>query len=81
MNVVDFLPCPRCGCSKIEWTNSRDLNILQQSVYCTNCELSTFRVETMAFINLKNLDYESSLLKYNSWVKTNPKRYCEEVWE
>lgn len=81
MSDTEFLPCPRCGSTDVEWTNSRDLDILTSCVSCNGCDLNTFHVDTMAFLMLDNMDYESSLMKYNAWVKTNPKRYYEEDWE
>lgn len=81
LNSEGFLPCPRCKSEDVEWTNARDLNVHNQWVHCDNCELMTFHVETMAFDDLPNLDYETSVMKYNAWVKTNPKQYCEETWE
>ena len=78
---TDFLPCPRCKSQLVEWTNSRDLDVLWQGVYCNGCELHTFNVETTAFIMLENLDYETTLMKYNAWVKTNPTTYGEENWD
>lgn len=77
---TEFLPCPRCGSDYVEWTNCRDLNILNQSAYCHECDLSTFHVDTTAFNILPNLDYETTLKKYNAWVKTNPTSYGEEDW-
>ena len=42
-------PCPRCG-SEVEWSNCRDLNILESGIWCTNenCPEIYFQVETMA---------------------------------
>jgi Zn finger protein HypA/HybF involved in hydrogenase expression len=81
MSETEFLPCPRCGSVSVEWTNSRDLDILNQWVCCDNCDLHTFHVNTMAFLALEDMDYQSSLMKYNAWVKTNPKRYYDEEWK
>lgn len=77
MNVNDngFLPCPRCKGCNVEWTNSRDIDLLYQEVHCPDCELSTFPIETLAFIDLPNLDYETSVMKYNAWVLTDPTSY------
>ena len=75
-----LLPCPRCKSEDVEWTNSRDLDILTNYVSCNNCDLTTFRIETTCFINLPNLDYETTVLKYNAWVMTNPTRYYDEDW-
>lgn len=77
---TDFLPCPRCGSEYVTWTNSRDLDILTQYVYCEGCSLDTFAVDTTCFIGLENKDYETTLMKYNTWVKTKPTRYHEEDW-
>jgi hypothetical protein len=74
-NSEGFLPCPRCQGTKVGWTNSRDICVLHQEVYCPDCELSTFAVETLAFENLPNLDYETSVMKYNAWVLTKPVGY------
>ena len=30
-------PCPRCCCTEVEWTNSRDLGILTSYVQCLRC--------------------------------------------
>ena len=76
----DLKPCPRCGSKYVFWSSTRDLNVLEQSVCCEACELTTFRVETMAFEQLPNLDYETSVMKYNAWVDTNPNQYREEKW-
>lgn len=76
----DLSPCPRCG-SGVEWSCCRDLNIRQSYINCPNCDLITFSVESMAFTNHKNLDYETSKMKYNAWVATNPVQYCEEFWD
>ena len=73
-------PCPRCG-GKTEYTNSRDLDVLQSYMQCTVCTLTTFAVESMAFMMLLNLDAESTLMKYNAWCATLPTQYCEERWE
>lgn len=78
----DFLPCPRCG-GDVDWTNTRNLNVLTSSVHCESCGLDCFSVETVTCVlpTLPNLDYKTTLMKWNAWVKTSPKRYCEEVWE
>ena len=81
INEEGFLPCPRCGSDDVEWTNTRDLNVLTSCVECNDCELITFNVESMAFDKLPNLDYETTVIKYNAWVKTNPKQYLQEIWE
>ena len=78
---TEFLPCPRCNSDKVEWTNTRDLNVLTSEVYCRKCGLSTFNVQTVAFELLPNLDYETSLMKYNAWVKTDPNSWREDTWE
>jgi len=77
---TEFLPCPRCGSEYVEWTNCRDLNILNQYVYCNSCELSTFHIDTLAFTLIPNSDYATTLMKYNVWVGTNPTEYGEEDW-
>jgi len=81
MAELEFLPCPRCGSPDIEWSSVRDRSILTQYVHCNGCGLSTFHVDTAAFTLLANLDYESSVTKYNAWVKTNPKEYDDDTWE
>ena len=86
INSEGFLPCPRCSGTKVEWTNSRDIDLLYQGVYCPDCDLSTFPVTTLAFADLPSLDYETSVMKYNAWVMTNPKGYyCDsedlQMWE
>ena len=75
INSEGFLPCPRCKGVKVEWTNSRDVCLLSQEVYCPDCGLSTFPVQTLAFDNLPNLDYETSVMKYNAWVLSKPISY------
>ncbi len=77
----EFDPCPRCGSEDVEWSNCRDLNIHDSFVSCESCDLRTFRVEDIAFMTLPNKDYESAVMKYNAWCKTNPISYCEERWE
>lgn len=76
----DILPCPRCG-GEVEWTNSRDLELLSSYMRCFNCDLGTFNVDTCAFVSLPDLDYETTLMKYNAWCKTNPTKYFDESWE
>ena len=44
--VEGLKPCPRCK-GEVEWTNSRDLDILTSRVECTQCELSVFHVDTL----------------------------------
>lgn len=78
MNELE--PCPKCK-GPVEWSSSRDLNIHQSYIECENCDLYFFEVETIAFLNLPNLDYETTKMKYNAWCKTNPKQYCEEFWD
>ena len=86
VNSGGFLPCPRCTGTNVRWDNSRDIDLLYQEVYCPDCDLSTFHITTLAFTNLPNLDYETSVMKYNAWVLTNPKGYyCDgddlQMWE
>ena len=78
---VKLSPCPRCG-GEVEFYTSRDLNILEQSIYCDGCGLSTFSVDTVLFgiEDLPNLDYETTAMKYNAWCATNPAQYREEMW-
>jgi len=78
---TEFSPCPRCGSEYVSWTNSRDLDVLCQEVYCECCGLTTFNIETCAFMNLPNKDYETTLMKYNAWVNTNPTNYGEDSWD
>ena len=78
----DISPCPSCG-GEVEWSNSRCLNILESKIQCSNCDLSFFHVEDVvlsSFEELPNLDYETTLLKYNAWCATNPKYYGEHKW-
>ena len=78
---TEFNPCPRCGSIRVKWTNSRDLNVLTSEVFCIDCGLSTFNVETIALgENLPNLDYETTLMKYNAWTDSNPNSYRDENW-
>lgn len=77
---TEFLPCPRCGSAEVTWSNSRDLDIRRSYIECECCGLHTFHVDTLAFVSLPDLDYDSTLMKYNAWVKTNPKQYFEEQW-
>lgn len=81
MVETELESCPRCKSDAVEWTNSRDLDVLTSHAYCTNCELSTFNVETSAFVHLPSLDYETTVMKYNKWAKTNPKSWHEDNWE
>jgi len=76
----ELLPCPACG-NEVEWTNSRDIDILTSRIACTCCELSCFHVDTRAFVTLLNLDYETTRLKYNTWCLTSPKYYGDYSWE
>jgi len=81
-NIEDTIEdCPRCGYSGVEWTNSRDLELLTSYLQCQGCDLQTFCVDTCAFTMLPNLDYESSVMKYNAWVNTKPTTYFDEEWE
>jgi len=76
-----FLPCPRCSSPKVNWsTSSRDLDILTQCVQCEECGLSTFHVKTIAFMKLNNVDFNTTLMKYNDWVRSNPEQYHETLW-
>lgn len=75
-----FKACPRCNNNNVEWTNSRDRDILTSWVDCPDCELHTFHTDSIAFNMLPNLDYKSALLKYNAWVDTSPKLYEDEDW-
>lgn len=76
----DYLhPCPKCG-GLVEWTNNRDLDVLSSYIGCDNCDLMFFQVETMAFDRLPNLDYETTVMKYNAWCKTQPKGYRDDFW-
>lgn len=79
-NEIDLLPCPQCKSENVEWTNSRDLDILSSYIRCDDCGLTTFNVDTMCFIDLPNLDYETTVLKYNAWVMTSPICYHEDNW-
>lgn len=79
-NKEGFLPCPRCGSHDIEWTNSRDLHTLTQWIECNGCNLHAFHVDTTAFVRLPSLDFKTSLMKWNAWVKTNPTSYYDEFW-
>lgn len=81
MRTKEFENCPRCKCTNVEWTNARDLDVLTSFVLCRDCDLITFQVETAAFIRLENMDYETTLMKYNEWAKTNPKSWYEDKWE
>ena len=79
---VPLSPCPRCG-GEVEYWTSRDINILNQSIFCEGCGLDTFCVDSVLFLDigvLPNLDYETTVMKYNAWCKTKPNRYCEEYW-
>ena len=78
---TEFGCCPRCESDAVEWTNSRDLDVLTSYVHCVDCGLNTFHVETSAFTSLPNMDYKTSLMKYNSWIKTNPKLWHEDEWD
>jgi len=78
--VSKLKPCPKCG-GPVEHSSSRDLNIYQSYIECENCDLYFFQTESIAFLNLPNLDYESMVMKYNAWCETNPKQYCEDFWE
>ena len=73
-------PCPRCCCTEVEWTNSRDLDILTSYVQCLRCDLQTFHVDSLAFLYTETTDYENAVKKYNSWVDTDPTRYADEDW-
>ena len=75
--MSELEPCPKCsGC--VEYTSSRDRGILSSYIRCDNCDLMFFLVETTAFQRLPNLDYETTLMKYNAWCKTSPTSYCDE---
>jgi hypothetical protein len=76
--MSEISACVRCY-APMEWTNSRDLNIITSYLGCTECDLNVFHVETIAFMSLPNLDYESAVTKYNAWCATNPTRYGEEL--
>lgn len=75
----ELLPCPACG-NEVEWTNSRDRDLLTSRIQCTCCELSCFHVDSLAFVSLVSLDYETTLLKYNAWCLTKPKSYSDHTW-
>ena len=77
--VFDLAPCPKCK-GPVEWSNSRDRNLLSEYIMCDQCDLIFFSTETPAFILLPNLDYESAKLKYNAWCKTAPHEYGEDRW-
>lgn len=76
----DLLPCPRCGSKYVEISTSRDLNVLDTYVHCMSCDLSTFNVESIAFVT-NRFDSGELRFKYNRWVETNPTRYRDEYWE
>jgi len=78
-NLEKLEPCPKCG-GDVLWDNCRDLDVLLSMIHCDNCDLSFFQVETAAFIKLPNLDYETTVMKYNAWCKTKPTRYFEDTW-
>lgn len=78
-NEDNLHPCPKCK-GPVDWTNSRDLDVLSSYICCDNCDLIFFQVESMAFDRLPNLDYETTVMKYNSWCETNPKGYREDHW-
>jgi hypothetical protein len=92
MNQDNLPPCPRCG-APVEWTNSRDRNVLESYITCTNttvdelegydepCDEVYFLVETLAFKNLPDKDYESACMKYRAWCATNPKGYRNNEWQ
>jgi len=78
--MIKLSRCPRCLCEDVEFSSTRDLDILSWHIECTGCNLWTFSTQTLAFVELPNFDHESMSLKYNAWCKTNPKGYCEEKW-
>lgn len=78
--MIELERCPNCD-GEVEWSNCRDLDIQTSFIECTVCQLRTFHVDSMAFINLPNVDYISTALKYNAWCKTNPKFYGEERFD
>ena len=75
-------PCPRCN-GEVEWTNTRDLNMLDNFMMCSDCDLMTFSIKEpmlTPFLKLPNLDYQTTVMKYNAWCATNPKVYDDEEW-
>lgn len=82
-SLEDILPCPRCG-GEVEWTNSRDREILSSYMQCSKCDLSTFRIESMTFVfdseEISCMAYDLSAVRYNMWCLPEPTCYEDESW-
>jgi len=76
-------PCPKCG-SEVEFSTSRDLNILQSAIWCTaeahKCDLIVFHTENIFNLELTSIDYLTTVMKYCQWAATKPERYCGDTW-
>jgi hypothetical protein len=79
----DLPPCPKCG-SGVEWSNSRDINVLYSGIGCTHddCDLIVFHVESMAFNDhrVECIDYLTTVMKYCQWAETMPESYIDDYW-
>ncbi len=82
---IKLAPCPRCKSENVEWSNSRDGNVLEQGIHCYSCDLFTFQVDTLISEpfqpGIPDLDFETTVMKYNAWAATNPRRYKWEYWD
>ena len=84
--MSELPPCPKCG-SEVEWTNSRDLNVLSSYIQCEgeSCGLQVFASDSMAFPSWDEekeciAEYELSVSRYCKWAATLPEQYCDEFW-
>lgn len=98
--MLDILPkelpnCPNCG-SPVEFMTSRDCEIQQSYIACTNtmidnphqdsCDAIYFSVDSMAFDKSPNFDYITTVCKYVDWASmandTDIKGYrCNGRWD
>lgn len=85
--AITISKCPCCG-SEVDWMTSRDVNIGQAYMECTNgdCILSInelpFYFTYMVFEGFED-KYDlikTMCLRWNEWCATNPTRYNETSW-
>lgn len=81
-------PCPCCG-SEVDWMTSRDLNVGEAYIQCSNinCNLSNivhpFHLEYIVDGCFEdNFDFIQLIcVRWNKWVETKPTRYKDVHWE
>ena len=80
MDHIELEPCPCCG-GEVVLTTSRDINVFETYIECSDCDSIFFECHTLAKLEMpasleeEKLCYKLVSMTYNRFCKTNPTNY------